>query len=120
MIRNLFLSGLITGNTYIMKPSERDPTACMALVELLRDAGAPDGTVNVIHGQHDCVNFICDHPDIRAIRCIEQLRIQDMIVINYDSISALLVVTKLENTFTREDPAMGREFSATWEPRTME
>ena len=43
-----------------------------------------------------------------------------MIVINYDSISALLEVTKLESTFTREDPAMGREFSATWEPRTME
>merc|ERR1712038_1432122 len=63
----MFPTGLITGNTYIMKPSERDPTACMALVELLRDAGAPDGTVNVIHGQHDCVNFICDHPDIRAI-----------------------------------------------------
>merc|ERR1712012_407763 len=63
----MFPTGLITGNTYIMKPSERDPTACMALVELLRDAGAPEGTVNVIHGQHDCVNFICDHPDIRAI-----------------------------------------------------
>merc|ERR1711902_324390 len=63
----MFPTGLITGNTYIMKPSERDPTACMALVELLRDAGAPDGTVNVIHGQHDCVNFIYDHPDIRAI-----------------------------------------------------
>ena len=56
-----------------MKPSERDPTACMALVELLRDAGAPDGTVNVIHGQHDCVNFICDHPDIRAIRYTEEM-----------------------------------------------
>jgi len=63
----MFPTGLITGNTYIMKPSERDPTACMALVELLKDAGAPDGTINVIHGQHDCVNFICDHPDIRAI-----------------------------------------------------
>jgi len=63
----MFPSGLITGNTYIMKPSERDPTACLALVELLREAGAPDGTVNIIHGQHDCVNFICDHPDIRAI-----------------------------------------------------
>jgi len=63
----MFPTGLITGNTYIMKPSERDPTACMALVELLKEAGAPDGVVNVIHGQHDCVNFICDHPDIRAI-----------------------------------------------------
>merc|ERR1711936_90049 len=53
--------------TYVMKPSERDPTACMALVELLMEAGAPPGVVNIIHGQHDCVNFICDHPDIRAI-----------------------------------------------------
>merc|ERR1711934_1337886 len=63
----MFPTGLVTGNTYVMKPSERDPTACMALVELLMEAGAPPGVVNVIHGQHDCVNFICDHPDIRAI-----------------------------------------------------
>jgi len=63
----MFPTGLITGNTYIMKPSERDPTACMALVELLVEAGCPPGVVNVIHGQHDTVNFICDHPDIRAI-----------------------------------------------------
>ena len=57
----MFPTGLITGNTYVMKPSERDPSACMALVELMKEAGAPDGTVSVIHGQHDCVNFICDH-----------------------------------------------------------
>merc|ERR1719251_753478 len=63
----MFPTGLVTGNTYVMKPSERDPTACMALVELLMEAGAPPGVVNVIHGQHDCVNFICDLPDIRAI-----------------------------------------------------
>jgi len=63
----MFPTGVICGNTYIMKPSERDPTACMALVELFKEAGCPDGVVNVIHGQHDCVNFICDHPDIRAI-----------------------------------------------------
>ena len=59
--------GTICGNTYVMKPSERDPSACMALVELLREAGMPDGVVNIIHGQHDTVNFICDHPDIKAI-----------------------------------------------------
>ena len=63
----MFPMGTIAGNTYIMKPSERDPTACLALVELLQEAGMPEGVVNVIHGQHDCVNFICDHPDIRAI-----------------------------------------------------
>merc|ERR1711988_1542750 len=63
----MFPMATICGNTYIMKPSERDPGACMALVELLQEAGMPKGVVNVIHGQHDCVNFICDHPDIRAI-----------------------------------------------------
>lgn len=63
----MFPMATICGNTYVMKPSERDPTACMALVELLKEAGMPDGVVNVIHGQHDTVNFICDHPDIRAI-----------------------------------------------------
>merc|ERR1712077_94834 len=65
--RWMFPMATICGNTYIMKPSERDPTACMALVELLKEAGLPDGVVNVIHGQHDTVNFICDHPDIRAV-----------------------------------------------------
>merc|ERR1711872_747034 len=63
----MFPMALICGNTYIMKPSERDPTACMALVELLKEAGCPDGVVNVVHGQHDTVNFLCDHPDIRAL-----------------------------------------------------
>jgi len=63
----MFPMATICGNTYIMKPSERDPGACMALVELLQEAGMPPGVVNVIHGQHDAVNFICDHPDIRAI-----------------------------------------------------
>merc|ERR1719195_284414 len=63
----MFPMGTICGNTYVMKPSERDPSACMALVELLKEAGMPDGVVNIIHGQHDCVNFICDHPDIKAI-----------------------------------------------------
>merc|ERR1712135_214595 len=58
---------LACGNTYVIKPSERDPGACMMLVEMLREAGAPNGVVNVIHGTHDSVNFICDHPDIKAI-----------------------------------------------------
>merc|ERR1712226_423535 len=63
----MFPMATICGNTYVMKPSERTPMACLALVELLHEAGMPPGVVNVIHGQHDAVNFICDHPDIRAI-----------------------------------------------------
>lgn len=63
----MFPVALVCGNTYVVKPSERDPGACMMLVDMLREAGAPDGVVNVIHGAHDAVNFICDHPDIKAI-----------------------------------------------------
>jgi len=55
------------GKTMLIKPSEKDPGACMLLVELAKQAGFPDGVVNVIHGQHDAVNFICDDPAIRAI-----------------------------------------------------
>ncbi|XP_014784450.1 probable methylmalonate-semialdehyde dehydrogenase [acylating], mitochondrial [Octopus bimaculoides] len=63
----MFPIALTCGNTMLIKPSERDPGACMILMELAKQAGFPDGVVNVIHGQHDSVNFICDHPDIRAI-----------------------------------------------------
>ena len=55
------------GNTYVMKPSEKDPGATMMLAKLAQEAGLPDGVLNVIHGAHDCVNYICDAPDIKAI-----------------------------------------------------
>ena len=76
LLRRMFPVGTICGNTYIMKPSERDPTACMVLVDLLKEAGMPDGVVNVIHGSHDTVNFICDHPDIRAISFVGETPLQ--------------------------------------------
>eukprot|EP00079_Xenopus_tropicalis_P012056 XP_002938634.1 PREDICTED: methylmalonate-semialdehyde dehydrogenase [acylating], mitochondrial [Xenopus tropicalis] len=63
----MFPMAMVCGNTYLMKPSERVPGATMFLVQLLQDAGVPDGTINIIHGQHAAVNFICDHPAIRAI-----------------------------------------------------
>lgn len=63
----MFPLAIVCGNTYVIKPSERDPGATMILMELLEEAGVPPGVVNVIHGQHDAVNFICDNPDIRAI-----------------------------------------------------
>jgi len=63
----MFPVATVCGNTYVIKPSERDPGATMMLMEMLKEAGMPDGVVNVIHGQHDAVNFICDHPAIRAI-----------------------------------------------------
>ncbi|KAI0903593.1 Aldehyde/histidinol dehydrogenase [Ustulina deusta] len=57
----------VTGNTLILKPSERDPGAAMILVELAKKAGFPDGVVNVVHGAHRTVNFLLDAPDIKAI-----------------------------------------------------
>ncbi|XP_071962296.1 probable methylmalonate-semialdehyde/malonate-semialdehyde dehydrogenase [acylating], mitochondrial [Antedon mediterranea] len=63
----MFPMAAVCGNTCVVKPSERDPGATMMLVEMAKEAGFPDGVVNVIHGQHDAVNFICDHPAIRAI-----------------------------------------------------
>ncbi|KAH8905024.1 methylmalonate-semialdehyde dehydrogenase [Coniochaeta sp. PMI_546] len=57
----------ITGNTLILKPSERDPGAAMILAELCQKAGFPDGVVNVIHGAHRTVDFILDEPAIKAV-----------------------------------------------------
>jgi malonate-semialdehyde dehydrogenase (acetylating) / methylmalonate-semialdehyde dehydrogenase len=55
------------GNTFLLKPSERDPGAAMLLAQLAHDAGLPPGVLNVIHGSRDAVNFICDDPHVRAI-----------------------------------------------------
>ena len=63
----MFPMGIVCGNTYIQKPSERVPLTSHRLIELALEAGVPPGVVNVIHGSHDCVNFICDNPAIRAI-----------------------------------------------------
>ena len=63
----MFPMALATGNTYVMKPSERVPLTTMRLAELLAEAGVPDGVMNIIHGQHDAVNFLCDAPEIKAI-----------------------------------------------------
>ncbi|KAI9699162.1 MAG: hypothetical protein M1820_007241 [Bogoriella megaspora] len=57
----------ITGNTIIIKPSERDPGAMMILAELAEKAGFPPGVINVIHGSARTVDFILDEPAIKAI-----------------------------------------------------
>ncbi|BEI86890.1 hypothetical protein CcaverHIS002_0702360 [Cutaneotrichosporon cavernicola] len=57
----------VTGNTLVVKPSERDPGATMIIAELAAKAGLPDGVLNVVHGTAPTVNRVCDHPDIKAI-----------------------------------------------------
>jgi len=58
---------LATGNTFILKPSERDPSAGLFLADLLKQAGLPDGVFNVLHGDKDAVNGLLPHPDVAAI-----------------------------------------------------
>ncbi|MEM5501152.1 CoA-acylating methylmalonate-semialdehyde dehydrogenase [Ahrensia kielensis] len=55
------------GNTFILKPSERDPSAVMFIYDLFKKAGFPDGVLNVVHGDKECVDAILEHPDIKAV-----------------------------------------------------
>ncbi|KIL71790.1 hypothetical protein M378DRAFT_155398 [Amanita muscaria Koide BX008] len=57
----------VTGNTLVVKPSERDPGAAMIIAELCQRAGLPPGVLNIVHGGVPTVNAICDHPEIKAI-----------------------------------------------------
>jgi malonate-semialdehyde dehydrogenase (acetylating) / methylmalonate-semialdehyde dehydrogenase len=55
------------GNTFILKPSERDPSASMLVAGLWAEAGLPDGVFNVVHGDKEAVDAILEHPDIAAV-----------------------------------------------------
>src|SRR5688572_19379734 len=63
----MLTNAIACGNTFVLKPSEKDPGASLVLAELLRDAGVPDGVFNVIHGDKVAVDAILDHPDIQAV-----------------------------------------------------
>lgn len=63
----MFGVAIACGNTFIMKPSERDPSVPMKLAELFKEAGGPDGVLNVVHGNKTAVDAILTHPDIKAV-----------------------------------------------------
>jgi malonate-semialdehyde dehydrogenase (acetylating)/methylmalonate-semialdehyde dehydrogenase len=58
---------IVTGNTFVLKPSEQVPLSQRKMVELLAQCGLPAGVVNIVNGGADVVNAICDHPAIRAV-----------------------------------------------------
>ncbi len=60
-------NAIATGNTFVLKPSERDPSAPMFVVELFHEAGFPDGVLNVVNGDKEAVDRLLDHPDVRAV-----------------------------------------------------
>jgi malonate-semialdehyde dehydrogenase (acetylating) / methylmalonate-semialdehyde dehydrogenase len=63
----MFPLALVCGNTFVLKPSEKDPSASIKMAELLREAGLPDGVFNVIHGDKEAVDAILAHPEIKAV-----------------------------------------------------
>ncbi len=63
----MFPMALATGNTFVLKPSERTPLLANRLAELLEEAGLPAGVFNIVHGAHDVVNGLLDHRDVVAI-----------------------------------------------------
>jgi malonate-semialdehyde dehydrogenase (acetylating)/methylmalonate-semialdehyde dehydrogenase len=58
---------IATGNTFVLKPSERDPSASNRIAELYAEAGLPDGVFNVVHGDKVAVDALLEHPDVAAI-----------------------------------------------------
>jgi malonate-semialdehyde dehydrogenase (acetylating)/methylmalonate-semialdehyde dehydrogenase len=63
----MFANAIACGNTFVLKPSEKDPSASIYLAELLAEAGVPDGVFNVVQGDKVAVDRILEHPDIAAV-----------------------------------------------------
>src|SRR3954469_4863962 len=63
----MFGMAIACGNAFILKPSERDPSVPVRLAELMREAGLPEGILQVVHGDKEMVDAILDHPAISAV-----------------------------------------------------
>ena len=63
----MFANAIMCGNTFVLKPSEKDPSAAMFIADLLRQSGLPDGVFNVVHGDKVAVDRLLEHPDIAAV-----------------------------------------------------
>jgi malonate-semialdehyde dehydrogenase (acetylating) / methylmalonate-semialdehyde dehydrogenase len=63
----MWAPAIACGNTFVLKPSEKDPSASVYVAELLQEAGLPDGVFNVVHGDKVAVDAILGHPDVAAV-----------------------------------------------------
>src|SRR6266511_1406159 len=66
----MWAPAIACGNTFVLKPSEKDPSASLYVAELLQEAGLPDGVFNVIHGDKVAVDAILEHPDVASISVV--------------------------------------------------
>ncbi|MEI9810683.1 MAG: CoA-acylating methylmalonate-semialdehyde dehydrogenase [Bacteroidota bacterium] len=67
------------GNCMIIKPSEKVPLSCGRLAGLLKEAGLPDGVFNIVHGDSEIVNAICDHPGIEAVSFVGSTKVAKIV-----------------------------------------
>ena len=63
----MFPLAIVCGNTFVLKPSERDPSASLVIAEWLAEAGLPEGVFNVVQGDKEAVDTLLTHPDVKAI-----------------------------------------------------
>lgn len=74
-------NALALGNTMILKPSETVPLSAVRIAELLKEAGLPDGVFNIINGDKDMVEALCDHPDIDALSFVGSTKVAKLVYI---------------------------------------
>ena len=72
-------NAIALGNCMIIKPSEKVPLSCGRLATILKEAGLPDGVFNVVHGDSEIVNAICDHPDIEAVSFVGSTKVAKIV-----------------------------------------
>jgi malonate-semialdehyde dehydrogenase (acetylating)/methylmalonate-semialdehyde dehydrogenase len=72
-------NAIALGNCMILKPSEKVPLSACRLAQLLKEAGLPDGVFNIVHGDSEIVNAICDHPEIEAVSFVGSTRVAKMV-----------------------------------------
>ena len=75
----MFPIAIACGNTFVLKPSERDPSPSLLMAELLKEAGLPDGVFNVVQGDKAAVDAILQHPDIAAVSFVGSTPIAEYI-----------------------------------------
>ena len=77
-----FPIAIAAGNTVVLKPSEKDPSASLWLAQLWKEAGLPDGVVNVLQGDKEAVDALLEHPDVQAISFVGSTPIAEYVYEN--------------------------------------
>lgn len=75
----MYPMAIACGNTFVLKPSERDPTSTLFIAQLLQEAGLPDGVINVVNGDKEAVDVLLTHPDIKAVSFVGSTPIAEYI-----------------------------------------